>query len=264
MSWFPHGYSRSGSMWRSRPRRSCRPRFCPTPVRSRCGRQLTPAVRSALERLAHPGEAEGLLMESIRKAEGGGALARWYYHLQHLARRGWLCISVWASQERLATLTPISSSFVFPSPPRVSDRPYVLSRFAYMRSDGDALVLESPRAFSRLILHETRATALLHALARPPPTSDQGPVRPRSRPRRRRGVPAARPVHRRRHGRGGRRRRRDRRGRESRSAMLGISRSAVPRPQQRWANTTPPSAPRIVMRGSWIRRRQLSRRRRWK
>lgn len=130
-------------------------------------RGLTPAVHRALERLAHPGEPQELLTESIHTAEGHEALARWYYHLHYLARRGWLLISVEERRQRLATLVPISSSFVFPSARSLSDRPHVLSRFAYLRSNGAALVLESPRAFSRLILHDARATALIHALTRP-------------------------------------------------------------------------------------------------
>ena len=141
-------------------------------------RQLTPAVRSALGRLAQPGEAEGLLTESIRMAEGHEALARWYYYLNHLARRGWLFISVRAGQERLATLMPISSSFVFPSTRRASDRPHVLSRFAYLRSDGGAMVLESPLSFSRLVLHDARAAALVHALARPTSARELGGLVP--------------------------------------------------------------------------------------
>jgi SagB-type dehydrogenase family enzyme len=94
--------------------------------------------------------------------------------LQHLARRGWLLISLCAGQERLATLVPISPSFVFRSPRRASNRPYVLSRFAYLRSDGATLVLESPLAFSRLLLHDARAVALVHALIRPTSAGELG------------------------------------------------------------------------------------------
>ncbi len=108
-----------------------------------------------------------MLTESLRATSGHASLARWYYHLQSLARRGWLVISVGGRQERLATLTPISSSFVFAPRASVSDRRYVFSRFATMRRDGEALVLESPLAFSRLVLHDARATGLVHALARP-------------------------------------------------------------------------------------------------
>ncbi len=128
-------------------------------------RQLTPAVCNALERLAYPGEAVASLIEFIRSTDGTKLLARWHYHLQRLARVGWLRISV--GRERLATLMPISPSFVFVSPRQLSDRPYLLSRFAFIRSNGDALVLESPCAFSRIILHDVRATALVHVLARP-------------------------------------------------------------------------------------------------
>jgi oxazoline/thiazoline dehydrogenase len=130
-------------------------------------RHLTLAIRNALERLADPGEAERDLMEAIRASEGQGALARWYFVLQQLARRGWLLISACTEQKPLATLVPISPWFIFTSSRRIPDRPHVLSRFAFMRSDGGVMVLESPLAFSRVILHDERATALIHLLTLP-------------------------------------------------------------------------------------------------
>ena len=107
-------------------------------------RELAPAVRAALLRLTPPGDAEARLSESIRSSEPPGALARWYFHLQHLARRGWLLLSVHTDEERLATLVPISPQFVYAPGRCLPDGPCVLSRFAYLRRDGDAMVLESP------------------------------------------------------------------------------------------------------------------------
>jgi SagB-type dehydrogenase family enzyme len=130
-------------------------------------RNLPPALGAALRRLAHPGDAEDRLTESIRTAEGPGALARWYYHLQHLARGGWLVVSVRAQGLPLATLVPVSPAFVFVPAPRVPERPCVLSRFAYLRREGETMVLESPGSHARLVLHDARAAALVHALARP-------------------------------------------------------------------------------------------------
>ncbi len=133
-----------------------------------------PAVQTALLQLAHPGEQERLLTESIRSAAGSAALAHWYYHLQQLARRGWLQISAGTREERLATLVPTSASFVFTPTPRLSHRPFVLSRFSYLHRDGPQLVLESPLAFCRIVLQHSRAAALVQALARPTTVAELG------------------------------------------------------------------------------------------
>jgi oxazoline/thiazoline dehydrogenase len=129
-------------------------------------RGLSPALGDALRRL-RPGDAESRLAESILTAEGPDALARWYYFLQHLARRGCLVASVHADRERLATLVPIAPSFVFNVTGPAPERPCRLSRFACLHRDGDDTVLESPLAFARVVLHDDRAAALVHTLARP-------------------------------------------------------------------------------------------------
>jgi SagB-type dehydrogenase family enzyme len=130
-------------------------------------RGLTPALRGALARLAHPGEVAGRLSESVRQAEGVGALARWSFHLQRLARTAWLRVSARARQAPLATLIPISATFDLATRALGAGGPWVLSRFAYLRRRDDTMVLESPASGSRLILHDARALALVNALARP-------------------------------------------------------------------------------------------------
>jgi oxazoline/thiazoline dehydrogenase len=137
-------------------------------------RRLGPALAGALRRLAAPGEAEARLAESVLATEGPAALARWYYSLQTLARRGFLRLSVCSDKQRLATLVPISPSFVFTAGAAPPDRPYRLSRFAYLRRSGEEMVLESPLAFARMVLHDDRAAALVHALARPADVQELG------------------------------------------------------------------------------------------
>ncbi|HVS35677.1 MAG TPA: SagB family peptide dehydrogenase, partial [Gemmataceae bacterium] len=104
---------------------------------------------------------------SVFSAEGSGALARWYYALQSLARRGWVHLAVQADRERLATLTPIAPAFVFPAVAPALDGSYRLSRFAYLHRSGEDFVLESPLGFARVALHDDRAAAFVHALAQP-------------------------------------------------------------------------------------------------
>jgi SagB-type dehydrogenase family enzyme len=126
-------------------------------------RQLTPGICAALKRLAFPGEQAGLLAPSGH----GSVLANWYWHLQNLARQGWLLMSVRENQAPLATLQPISASFLLLTSRANFAGRWILSRFAYLRQHGGAMVLESPRSFARCILHDARAVALVHALAGP-------------------------------------------------------------------------------------------------
>ncbi len=130
-------------------------------------RRLSPGLRDALRRLEAPGERAGRLAEQVRAADGPTALPRWYYHLQRLAGRRLLRLSAHAGGERLATLEPIASSFVLSPAGPLAERTYVLSRFAWVYRRGDVLVLESPLSCARVVLHDPRAAALVHALARP-------------------------------------------------------------------------------------------------
>jgi SagB-type dehydrogenase family enzyme len=129
-------------------------------------RHLTPAVRAAVGCLTHPGQTDDSLAESVLAAEGPLALARWSYYLQYLAQRGLLLVSACADEKRLATLVPIAPSCVLPSK-TTPNGPCLLSRFAYLHRHGDEMVLQSPRSFARIVLHDPRAAGLVHALGRP-------------------------------------------------------------------------------------------------
>jgi SagB-type dehydrogenase family enzyme len=129
-------------------------------------RRVAPALLEALRRFDPPGEEEDRLAELVRGV-GNGSLARWYYYLECLSRRGLLCHSARANGTRLATLVAVSSSFVARPARVVSGLRYVLSRFAYLRGEGGEAVLESPLAHARVTLNDCRAAALVGALAAP-------------------------------------------------------------------------------------------------
>jgi oxazoline/thiazoline dehydrogenase len=134
-------------------------------------RQMAPALQEVFRRFDPPGEDEDRIAE-LAQGVANGSLARWYYYLEQLSRRGLLCRSAHADGTRLATLVAISSSFVARPGRIVASRRYVLSRFAYIRREGSEAVLESPLAHARIILHDCRTAAIVVALATPATTEE--------------------------------------------------------------------------------------------
>lgn len=129
-------------------------------------RRVAPLLLDALGQLDPPGEDEDRLAELVRGG-GNSSLARWYYYLEFLSRRGLLCHCTQANGTRLATLVAVSCSFVSRPARAVPGRRYVLSRFAYLRREGSRAVLESPLAHARVIVDDCRTGALVAALAAP-------------------------------------------------------------------------------------------------
>jgi SagB-type dehydrogenase family enzyme len=130
-------------------------------------KHLTPAVQQALHGLGNGGTYEEQLAEHVVQADGAAGLGTLYYYLRQLDRRGWLLRAAHGAGGPLATLVPSSASFTYPGRGTTPDQPYVLSRFAYTRAAGGQALLESPLAQAHLRLHDGRAAALVHALARP-------------------------------------------------------------------------------------------------
>jgi SagB-type dehydrogenase family enzyme len=124
------------------------------------------AILEALRRLDPPGLDQDGVFELIQ-GNGDGTLARWYYYLERLTQRGFLCYIAQVGGTRLATLAAVSSAFASGPIQVVAGRRYVLSRFAYLRREGTEAVLESPLAHARIILNDCRAAALVGALAAP-------------------------------------------------------------------------------------------------
>jgi SagB-type dehydrogenase family enzyme len=129
-------------------------------------RQVPVGIVEALRRLDPPGLDQDRLCEVIG-GNGDGTLARWYYYLERLTRRGLVCYAAHADGARLASLVAVSPSFVS-GPTRVlAGHRHVLSRFAHLRRAGAEAVLESPLTHARVVLHDCRAAALVGALAAP-------------------------------------------------------------------------------------------------
>lgn len=138
-------------------------------------RRPRPEIIEAVRRLTSPGEEEDLLAEAVLANGGPEALARWYWCVGQLGRRRLVRRSLYADQKRLATFIPVGEPHADQNPDHrtgVSHVPYVLSRFAYLRREGGEMVVESPLAHARVVLHDARAIALVASLV-PPSTIDE-------------------------------------------------------------------------------------------
>jgi hypothetical protein len=151
-------------------------------------RAVAPEIVAAMECLAPPGQTEEQIEESILASGSVDSLARWYFHVNQLRRRGLVRRSLYSDGVRLATLAPFGGTpggdsqgtpprSVAPSrepgprpgQARAKRRPpaktFRLSRFAYMHRDGAHLVVESPLCPIRVILDDPRSAAVMGALA---------------------------------------------------------------------------------------------------
>jgi SagB-type dehydrogenase family enzyme len=129
--------------------------------------QLTSGIRTALQKLAHPGEHDERLTALVVDGDGPGGLEAFRARLQHLARQGLLVCAACADGKPLATLEPTSPFFELAFHVIIPERRYQLSRFAYTRRDRSHMILESPLAHARIVLHDCQGAALVHLLVRP-------------------------------------------------------------------------------------------------
>lgn len=129
---------------------------------------LRPGPGALTRALATLATAPGLTEGELVGAAGAdvAAVARAHYALARFVGNGLLvCDVVGAVGVRLATLVPRRRDFVVqPCPPAVDA---VLPRFAYLRREGDALLLANPGAACDLLLHGDGPAGWLAAAAQP-------------------------------------------------------------------------------------------------
>lgn len=119
-----------------------------------------PSVRGLIENLRIGGKTRETLLES-----GSGTEDALSELLQNIDSRGFLARTLTDSGNPLATLDPVSPSFRFVDIP--VEGGFRMSRFAYLRRDGDDAVVESSLGLARLVLHDTRLGAIVGLLSRP-------------------------------------------------------------------------------------------------
>jgi SagB-type dehydrogenase family enzyme len=129
-------------------------------------RRLSTTMLTAFQRLACPGETVRQLADFVASTGAAGELARFVYHLRHLAGCGLLQISVSTDDGPLLTLVPTSPSFAL-TPGDVTEGRYALSRFAYVHRVGDTMVLESPLTAASVVLQDRRLAPVVSHLAAP-------------------------------------------------------------------------------------------------
>jgi len=111
--------------------------------------------------LAGEGETEAGLRSRF---DGSAPVSEW---LQQLAAQGWLCYTAVADGRRLATYVPASADSSFNPAPELGCRPHVLSRFLVWRREGSDMVLESPLAASKVLLHDAAAIVVAGSFVKP-------------------------------------------------------------------------------------------------
>ncbi|MBD2385987.1 SagB family peptide dehydrogenase [Cylindrospermum sp. FACHB-282] len=121
---------------------------------------LPTGVLAALRKLLADGATEQELSYLVTQEEGISVVPYLYLCLYHLNALNVICRTIRYNHFPLATLIPISSQHHYQGYEVIPDTPYVLSRFVYCRQENNQIVLESPLAHEKVVLHNWQASAL--------------------------------------------------------------------------------------------------------
>lgn len=123
-----------------------------------------PLLGKILASLEPPGTSIRNLVRTAQESGIAYGVARLLHHLQGFLEEGFLSLSVFDGDERLATLVAVSSGFRLSA--RTEDgRRRVLSRFACLRRGYEGLIAESPRSLAQVALHSPKAVQSVLAFA---------------------------------------------------------------------------------------------------
>lgn len=139
-------------------------------------RRLPPGLAEALHLLSGSGATvKGMTARAVERA-GPESLPLFFYHLERFTALGFLTFSAHVAGSPLATLertysAPVGAGSMRPGVPEAGAR-YVLSRLACLRRHEGRLVVESPLAHGRAVVHHPDALAVCHALVTPRSPAD--------------------------------------------------------------------------------------------
>jgi SagB-type dehydrogenase family enzyme len=122
-------------------------------------------MRAVIATLAGDGASESDLAGRIIDADGSPALAAFYFELERWQKLRLLCFALRHQDRAVLTLIPMTAGFR-PNLTTIGEgASYQLSRFAYLRRDVGALVLESPLSAARVVVSVPKGAALVTSLA---------------------------------------------------------------------------------------------------
>ena len=126
------------------------------------------AFRTLLDSLARGGMNRNAICDKAMGTAGddaGADLARLYFALGEIERKGFIRYTLMQRDRALATLEPVAPAFCLEDI-SVGGK-FLLSRFACLRRVGDRMIVESPLGHARVVIHDGRGAALLALLALP-------------------------------------------------------------------------------------------------
>jgi oxazoline/thiazoline dehydrogenase len=135
--------------------------------RSLTFKQARPGLKAALKTLASAGATLVELNQIVQQDDEDFPLLRLYGYVQKFSTLGWLCHSVSAAGQAIATAVPLTSEYQFAYTEVATESKYVLSRFAYCHSVGGQLLLESPLSQAQVQLLDGKGAALFGQLVKP-------------------------------------------------------------------------------------------------
>ncbi len=130
-------------------------------------KQITPGYRALFRQLATGGATEQQLGQIVLELDGHARAMHFYPMLRRLHGIGALCQTLVVDERPMITLVPTAPVSRARETNVVAQQLYRLSRFACMRRDTDHLIVESPLAVARVVLHDERAPMLLGLLSHP-------------------------------------------------------------------------------------------------
>jgi SagB-type dehydrogenase family enzyme len=130
-------------------------------------RQPGPGLRLLFAALQQGGQSAEQLVALATNNEPQVDTSQLYFLLASLDEKGLLQYALTQDGQLVAALVPVAPAFRFNSNVALDSGLLRLSRFACLRREGAAMLVESPLGYARLVLHDAGLSALPAVLATP-------------------------------------------------------------------------------------------------